>query len=40
MEELIKKYKSKIAVLMYQQRVYSMKGMGGACLSLQGEIQA
>ena len=37
---LINKYKSKIVVLQQKQKTYESKGQGGACISLQGEIQA
>jgi hypothetical protein len=37
---LIDKYRSRIAVLQQKQKTYQSKGQGGACISLQGEIQA
>jgi hypothetical protein len=39
-KELIEKYKSRIAVLQQKQKRYEALNLGGACVSLQGEIQA
>ena len=38
--DLIAKYKNKIAELQRSQRDFEAKGCGGACIGLQGEIQA
>ena len=38
--DLITKYKNKIADLQRKQKVYEASGRAGACISLQGEIQA
>jgi hypothetical protein len=38
--DLITKYKTKIAELQRKQKTFEAKGLGGACISLQGEIQA
>jgi hypothetical protein len=38
--DLITKYKTRIAELQRKQKTFEAKGLGGACISLQGEIQA
>lgn len=38
--DLITKYKNRIAELQKKQKTFEAKGRGGACISLQGEIQA
>lgn len=40
MEELIEKYQVRIASLKSKQQYYEETGKAGACISLQGEIQA
>ena len=37
---LITKYKDRIAALQRRQKYYESKGRGGACIAIQGEIQA
>ena len=37
---LIEKYKCRIAVLQRKQKTFESRRQGGACISLQGEIQA
>lgn len=37
---LIKKYKDRISKLQKKRKSFELKGMGGACISITGEIQA
>lgn len=40
MEKLILKYKAKIIKLQKKQKYFESTGRGGACINIQGEIQA
>lgn len=40
MKELIEKYKKRITRLQYQQKIYEITGKAGACIAIQGKIQA